>query len=220
MNPWTLNASMRKTTLTMGTGRLSLVMSSNSVIAGSATTSYRSTDLPTSLRSVNRTWKNLSRSVTDVLHFTGKLVRVLVIIPNTLSTLLTLRDTMRHMKAITLSESERLAVQLRVFMRTEHVPAPDGVGGGPCMIYQGNWGDTRGYKKIKWGKETYYVHRLAYASQHGHADGEHVLDHKCRNRGCCNPNHLEPVTVKENTLRGNGKWIFEQGYTPKIKATV
>jgi hypothetical protein len=30
-----------------------------------------------------------------------------------------------------------------------------------------------------------------------------TLDHICRNRDCCNPAHLEPVTVKENILRGD-----------------
>jgi hypothetical protein len=28
------------------------------------------------------------------------------------------------------------------------------------------------------------------------------LDHLCRNPGCVNPDHLEPVTHKENMLRG------------------
>lgn len=34
-------------------------------------------------------------------------------------------------------------------------------------------------------------------------DGLH-LDHLCRNRRCVNPDHLEPVTHRENTLRGIG----------------
>jgi len=29
------------------------------------------------------------------------------------------------------------------------------------------------------------------------------LDHLCRNRECCNPSHLEPVTPLENSLRGD-----------------
>lgn len=122
---------------------------------------------------------------------------------------------MRHMKPITLTPDEQVAARLRISTFTQEVAAPPGVDGGPCVIYTGNWGDGRGYKKIKWRRQNMYVHRLAYAAEHGHADGENVLDHKCRNRGCCNPRHLEPVTVKENTVRGNGKWIFEQGYTPK-----
>ncbi len=31
-----------------------------------------------------------------------------------------------------------------------------------------------------------------------------VLDHLCRNRWCCNPDHLEPVTHRVNLLRGAG----------------
>lgn len=30
------------------------------------------------------------------------------------------------------------------------------------------------------------------------------LDHLCRNRACVNPDHLEPVSIKENVARGIG----------------
>jgi hypothetical protein len=34
-----------------------------------------------------------------------------------------------------------------------------------------------------------------------------MLDHTCRNRACVYPGHLEPVTNRENTMRGlRAKW--------------
>jgi hypothetical protein len=47
-----------------------------------------------------------------------------------------------------------------------------------------------------------YAHRAVYEMEVGPiADGLEI-DHLCRNRGCVNPAHLEPVTHKENVLRG------------------
>lgn len=46
-------------------------------------------------------------------------------------------------------------------------------------------------------------HRIAYELTHGiTVPRELHLDHLCRNTKCCNPAHLEPVTVKENVRRG------------------
>jgi hypothetical protein len=49
-----------------------------------------------------------------------------------------------------------------------------------------------------------YVHRLAYEEWVGPIPGGKELDHLCRVRRCFNPEHLEPVTRRENTLRGDG----------------
>jgi hypothetical protein len=46
------------------------------------------------------------------------------------------------------------------------------------------------------------AHRIAYELVVGQVRDGLELDHVCRNRACCNPAHLEPVTHRENVLRG------------------
>jgi hypothetical protein len=46
------------------------------------------------------------------------------------------------------------------------------------------------------------AHRYAYEQRIGSIPLGMDLDHLCRNRGCVNPLHLEPVTHQENMRRG------------------
>lgn len=46
------------------------------------------------------------------------------------------------------------------------------------------------------------IHRLVYTELVGEIPSDLCLDHLCRNRLCCNPDHLELVTLAENTIRG------------------
>lgn len=48
------------------------------------------------------------------------------------------------------------------------------------------------------------AHRVAYEMLVGPIPDGMQLDHLCRNRCCVNPEHLEPVTCRENLMRGTG----------------
>lgn len=52
------------------------------------------------------------------------------------------------------------------------------------------------------GGKTLRAHRVTYERMVGPIPDGMQIDHLCRNRGCCNPQHLEVVTPAENTRRG------------------
>jgi HNH endonuclease len=45
------------------------------------------------------------------------------------------------------------------------------------------------------------AHIVAWVERNGPVPAEHVLDHLCRRRNCCEPLHLEPVTQSRNEHR-------------------
>lgn len=48
------------------------------------------------------------------------------------------------------------------------------------------------------------THRIAYELYVGQIQDGLQIDHLCRVRACCNPDHLEPVTARENVMRSDG----------------
>lgn len=72
---------------------------------------------------------------------------------------------------------------------------------GYCWLWVGEI-NRNGYGRVWVQGQRLMAHKVAYELMIGPVDKGLVLDHLCRNRNCCNPYHLEPVTVRENTLRG------------------
>lgn len=74
-----------------------------------------------------------------------------------------------------------------------------------CWRYQGFLRQD-GYgayqTKINGKKVNVRVHRATYEDRFGPVPNGLQLDHLCRVRDCCNPEHLEAVTAKVNSLRG------------------
>lgn len=60
-----------------------------------------------------------------------------------------------------------------------------------------------GYGWASLNDRTYQAHRLIYILIKEQPEEGKVLDHLCRIRHCVNPEHLEPVTNRQNLERGN-----------------
>jgi hypothetical protein len=91
-----------------------------------------------------------------------------------------------------------------------------------------NWHAAKsdGYGLFYDGEKVVRAHRFSYQYFIGIIPDGLVLDHLCRNRLCVNPNHLEPVTVRKNILRGEGptaknaiKTHCPQGHEYNLKNT-
>ncbi len=64
--------------------------------------------------------------------------------------------------------------------------------------------DRHGYGRIRYRNKECVAHRVSYEAFVGPIPIGFELDHLCRVRHCINPEHLEPVTGRDNVLRGDG----------------
>lgn len=82
--------------------------------------------------------------------------------------------------------------------------APDAKG---CVAWLGAH-QSGGYGEVWLNGRTVLTHRAVFEAVRGPLPKGLVIDHLCRNRGCCNPEHLDLVTQKENCRRGLKSALF------------
>jgi len=70
-----------------------------------------------------------------------------------------------------------------------------------CWEYLG-CRDRDGYGQFQLGNKSKKAHRFSYEYYHGFIDSSLTVDHLCRNRACCNPTHLQQISIKENVFHG------------------
>ncbi len=71
-----------------------------------------------------------------------------------------------------------------------------------CWLWTGAR-TNKGYGRFWNGQRYVYSHRWVYEQSFGAIPAGLTIDHLCRTRRCVRPNHLQPVTNRQNILRGS-----------------
>lgn len=75
----------------------------------------------------------------------------------------------------------------------------------PCHLWTGpdsGTGRGGGYGRMSLDGQTVAVHLVVYTHYYGYIPGKKQIDHRCNQRLCCNPAHLQMVThLKNQRLR-------------------
>lgn len=92
----------------------------------------------------------------------------------------------------------------------DEFPCPNSNLEGPCHIFRGNIskGSDGGYGTVGFNGKVVKVHRYVYERDIGPIPDGMKIDHQCRNRACCNVQHLRCVTNQVNATENvvNHQW--------------
>ncbi len=105
-----------------------------------------------------------------------------------------------HRKAVKLGLKIRHIDPIDYFMK-RIVILENGLNNYPCWQWIGPLAE-REYGRFCLSGVRAFAHRWAYEYFIGDIPEGLVIDHLCRNHGCVNPMHMEPVTDRENIARG------------------
>lgn len=95
-----------------------------------------------------------------------------------------------------------LPVKPRILARTEKSTG--------CWLWQGAMDKGAGYGRITAHGISTVTHRASYEAFVGPIPAGHQIDHLCRVRACCNPDHLEAVIPRENLARSTSQWALNE----------
>lgn len=103
---------------------------------------------------------------------------------------------------------------IRCINKGKHIVLEDDVGCTVCTSHDPN---KDGYIRIYAGKgnmpRMQFLHRMVWEGYHGVVPDGYEVDHICRNRKCCNVNHLQLLTRSEHKAKTN-----RERYADRIEA--
>lgn len=108
-------------------------------------------------------------------------------------------------------ESKLAVERFLAFVKKRRFPQNEAANSlpDPCWYWTGYYDKTEGYGRFWDGKEAVWAHIWSYSHLRDTIPEKKHLDHLCRVRRCVNPNHLDPVELYVNLLRGDRTHLGE-----------